>query len=54
MRKLVKLVLAVCVIFVAIGVWISLSQGARREAVSFFHWLETMFWLGWADVSHKF
>ncbi|MBO6050020.1 MAG: hypothetical protein J6O91_01810 [Aeriscardovia sp.] len=53
MRRLIKLAIWVCVILILIGIWVSLSKGARSEVVSIFKWLGSMLGQGWSAVSHK-
>lgn len=54
MRRLIKLAIWASVILILIGIWVSLSKGARSEAASVFKWLGSMLRQGWETVSHKF
>ncbi|MBQ1299125.1 MAG: hypothetical protein II014_02615 [Bifidobacteriaceae bacterium] len=53
MRKIVKLAIWACVILILIGIWMSLSRGARGDVLSVFKWLGSMLRQGWGFVSHK-
>ncbi|MBR6439938.1 MAG: hypothetical protein IKS61_01295 [Aeriscardovia sp.] len=53
MRRILKLALFIAAVIVAIGIWVSLSRGAKGEVVSLGRWIAEMFWRGWGEVSKR-
>ena len=54
MRRILKIALIIAAVIVAIGIWVSLSRGARGEILSFGKWIGEMFERGWGEVSKRF